>query len=140
MTAAIVLGLMMTAFCLVLQATAAWFCQGWVVRSVRDGSRLRGGGRGIARIIGVLIVLMIGVLGQMAAWAILYRVLGLFADFEEAVYFSGVVYTSLGFGDVVIGTEQRLLAPMEAASGLMMFAIVTAVLIAAIQRISGRSD
>jgi hypothetical protein len=136
---AIVLGIAMTAFCLVLQATAAWFSQRWVERAVgADGSMRQGRGQGFARIIVTMTLLMIGVLAQLAAWATLYRALGLFEDFEEALYFSGVVFTSLGFGDTVIKTDQRLLAPIEAANGLMMFAIVTAVLIGAIQREAGK--
>lgn len=135
MIIAIALGLAMTALCLVLQAFAAWLSQRWAASAIReDGSLRRGRGQGFARIIVTLTLLMLGVLGQLAAWAVLYRWLDLFADFEEALYFSGVAFTSLGFGDLVIKTDQRLLAPIEAANGLMMFAIVTAVLINAIQR------
>lgn len=137
MNLAIGLGLMMTAFCLLLQATAGWLSQVWLNRNDRPDAQLRGNGRGFLHIITILTVLMLGVVAQMAAWAALYRGLDLFKDFEEALYFSGVVFTSLGFGDLVIKTEQRMLAPMEAANGLMMFAIVTAVLIGAIQRIKG---
>jgi Ion channel len=42
-----------------------------------------------------------------------------------------VTFTSLGYGDVVLNGRMRLLAPLQAANGLMMFGITTAVFIAA---------
>ena len=81
----------------------------------------------------MMIVLMLGNIVQVAFWAPLYRVLGAFEDFETALYFSGVTFTSLGYGDVVLTGRVRLLAPLQAANGLMMFGITTAVFIAAVQ-------
>jgi len=54
---------------------------------------------------------------------------------QDHPIFSGVTYTTLGYGDVVLPPESRLLAPIEALSGILMcglsaglfFAIVTAV-------------
>jgi hypothetical protein len=80
-----------------------------------------------------MIVMMVGNIVQVAFWALLYSALGAFEDFETAIYFSGVTFTSLGFGDVVLTGRLRLLAPLQAANGLMMFGITTAVLIAAVQ-------
>jgi hypothetical protein len=81
----------------------------------------------------LMIVLMLGNIVQIAFWALLYSALGAFEDFETAVYFSGVTFTSLGYGDVVLHGRMRLLAPLQAANGLMMFGITTAVFIAAVQ-------
>ena len=82
----------------------------------------------------LMIVLMLGNIVQIAFWAALYRVFGGFDDFETAVYFSGVTFTSLGYGDVVLTGRLRLLAPLQAANGLMMFGITTALFIAAVQQ------
>ncbi len=71
-------------------------------------------------------------------WAVLYRALGAFEDFETAVYFSGVTFTSLGYGDVVLTGRMRLLAPLQAANGLMMFGITTALFIAAVQQATAK--
>ena len=81
-----------------------------------------------------MIVLMLGNIVQVAFWALLYSALGAFEDFETAVYFSGVTFTSLGYGDVVLDGRMRLLAPLQAANGLMMFGITTALFIAAVQQ------
>ena len=81
----------------------------------------------------LMIVLMLGNIVQVAFWALLYSVLGAFEDFETAMYFSGVTFTSLGYGDVVLNGRIRLLGPLQAANGLMMFGITTAVFMAAVQ-------
>ena len=52
-----------------------------------------------------MLLLMIGNIVQVAFWALLYRMLGAFADFETAMYFSGVTFTSLGYGDVLLKAE-----------------------------------
>lgn len=78
-------------------------------------------------------VLMIGNIIQVAFWAWLYRALDAFNDFETAMYFSGVTFTSLGYGDVVLDGRIRLLAPLQAANGLMMFGITTALFFAIVQ-------
>jgi phosphatidylglycerophosphate synthase len=40
---------------------------------------------------------------------------------------------SLGYGDVVLNGRERLIAPLQAANGLMMFGITTGLFIAAFQ-------
>lgn len=82
----------------------------------------------------LMIVLMLGNVIQVGIWALLYRALGGFQDFETAVYFSGVTFTSLGYGDVVLHGRIRLIAPLQAANGLMMYGITTAAFYAVVQR------
>ena len=84
----------------------------------------------------LMLVLMIGSLVQIILWAALYQAFGAFDGFETALYFSGVTFTSLGYGDVTLSGRIRMLAPLQAATGLMMFGITTALLIAAFQRAS----
>ena len=86
----------------------------------------------------LIILLMLGILVQVLVWATLYRLAGRFPDIETAFYFSGVTFTSLGYGDVVLTGDLRLLAPLEAANGMMMFGISTAAFITAIQQAIAR--
>lgn len=86
----------------------------------------------------LMLVLSIGSIVQMIAWALVYLALGQFGDFETALYFSGVTFTSLGFGDITLMGTARLLAPFQAANGLMMFGFSTAVLINALQESPSR--
>jgi len=85
-----------------------------------------------------MLVLSIGSIVQMIAWGLVYMALGQFGDFETALYFSGVTFTSLGFGDITLVGTARLLAPLQAANGLMMFGFSTAVLINALQQSPSR--
>ena len=83
----------------------------------------------------VMILLMTGIIVQMIAWALLYRLYGEFGSFEAALYFSGVSFTSLGYGDLLLSPGIRLLGPLEAANGMLMFGMATAIFISAIQHI-----
>lgn len=129
----LLLGLLMTTFCLALQIGTVHVAQYYFDKARQRAPHYRRR-HGLLRTSIVMVMLMIGIVLQMLAWAGLYRRLGLFSSGEEALYFSGVTFTSLGYGDVIIREHFRFLAPMEAATGLMMFAIVTAVLIGIIQQ------
>lgn len=87
---------------------------------------------------GLMLMLMLGAVVQMAIWALLYRALGALGDFENALYFSGVTFTTLGYGDELLEGRMRLLGPLEAANGVIMFGITTAMLIAAVERTGAR--
>jgi small-conductance mechanosensitive channel len=62
-------------------------------------------------------------------WAIAFRLLDVFVTLEGAVYFSIVAYTTLGFGDILLPQEWRLLAGMASANGLLNFGLLTAMLV-----------
>jgi hypothetical protein len=68
-------------------------------------------------------------------WALTFWLLGLFATLEEAVYFALVSYTTLGFGDILLEREWRLLSGMAAANGLLNFGLLTAVMVEALRHI-----
>jgi len=67
-------------------------------------------------------------------WAGLYRHLGVIESLEEALYFSTVTFTTLGYGDVVLAAPWRLVASFEAANGLFLFGWSTALVFAVAQR------
>lgn len=71
-------------------------------------------------------------------WAILFRTLGIFATMEEAVYFSMVSFTTVGYGDVVVEKGWRILSGFVAVNGLLAFGIFTAFLIELMRKISNR--
>jgi hypothetical protein len=57
---------------------------------------------------------------EITLWALFYLWRGCFPDAESAFYFSGVTYTTLGYGDVVLAKPWRLLAPLEGLVGVLM--------------------
>jgi hypothetical protein len=81
------------------------------------------------------IVLLLAHVAEAIAWAFLLVNLGAFAGFEEAFYFAGVAFTTLGFGDVLLPQEWRLLAPAMAANGLLLFGLSAAFLLESASRL-----
>ena len=49
------------------------------------------------------------------------------------MYFSAVTVTTLGYGDIVLGGQWRLLSTFEAMSGLLLFAVSAAYLMAVLR-------
>jgi hypothetical protein len=83
----------------------------------------------------VMLLMLLGNFVQMAIWAALFVFLGEFDKFETALYFSGMNFATLGYGDIVMTEKWRLLGPLEAANGILMFGVSTAVLTAAVMDI-----
>ena len=61
--------------------------------------------------------------------ATVYLIVGAAGTFEEALYFSTVTYTTLGYGDVVLAQSWRIFGAIEGATGLMMIGWSTAFLV-----------
>ncbi|MGB4075879.1 potassium channel family protein [Pseudomonas sp.] len=80
----------------------------------------------------VMLLLLVGNFLQMAIWAVLFVVLGEFESFAQALYFSGVTFATVGYGDFVLSPPRQLLSPIEAANGILMFGVSTAVMTTAL--------
>lgn len=70
---------------------------------------------------GTVLVMAIVSLVEVTIWALAYLALNAIDGFENALYFSTVTFTSLGYGDVVLEGNWRLLASFEAVNGVVMF-------------------
>lgn len=68
-------------------------------------------------------------------WAGFYYELGVFPTLETAVYFSLVSYTTLGYGDVILPNEWRILGGMTGAGGFLNFGLMTAMLVEALRHV-----
>lgn len=88
----------------------------------------------VARVIGYALAAH---LIEMAVWALVFVLCGQFADFGEAYYHSAVNYTSLGYGDLIMSPQWKLLGPLETANGMLLFGVSTALIFAVIQRLVG---
>ena len=82
---------------------------------------------------GVMLLLVIGNLGQIAIWALLFRLLGEFQQFDDAFYHSAVNFGSLGYGDIVMSEQHKLLGALEAINGVLMIGVSTAALMSIFQ-------
>ena len=75
---------------------------------------------------------------DIVCWAAVYWTLvgtGQFDGFENALYFSSVTYTSLGYGDFVLTGPWRLLCGIQAINGILLFGWSTALLFILVQRL-----
>ena len=84
-------------------------------------------------ITGVMLLLTAGNLAQIAVWALLFRILGEFDQYGDAVYHSAVNFATLGYGDIVMSARHKLLGPLEAVNGALMIGVSTATLMFAFQ-------
>jgi hypothetical protein len=67
-------------------------------------------------------------------WALVLIATGAVSGLEPAVYFSLVCFTTLGFGDITLPTEWRLLSALIGANGFLMFGWSTAFMVELIRK------
>jgi hypothetical protein len=72
---------------------------------------------------------------EMALWAAQFLISGEFSDFGVAFYHSAVNYTTLGYGDILLTPAWRLLGPLEAADGVLLFGVSAAIVFTVIQHL-----
>jgi voltage-gated potassium channel len=75
---------------------------------------------------------------QILIWAKAYLILlpeGELHSLEEAVYFSFVTFTTLGYGDITLSEGWRLLSGIEALNGILLVGWTTALLFMVVQRV-----
>ena len=88
--------------------------------------------------IAMLVVVMLGAsIVEASVWAVAYLLAGAIDSAETALYFSIVTFTTLGYGEIVLNEGWRVLASLQAATGIVVFGWTTALVIATVQRIAG---
>lgn len=83
----------------------------------------------------IMTMLVFSNISQIIIWALLFLYLGEFHDFYTAIYHSAVNFVTLGYGDIVMSDEHKLLGPLEALNGVLMIGVSTAVLMGIFQDI-----
>jgi hypothetical protein len=105
---------------------------GATVNFIRHERRLGRTGAGALIDFAIVVVAMlfafVAHLIEIALWAGLFVICGEFQEFGFAYYFSAVNYTTLGYGDVIMSPSWKLLGPLEAADGALMFGVSTAMI------------
>lgn len=84
---------------------------------------------------GTILLMFLVSLAEVLVWAATYLALNAIEGFEQALYFSMVTFTTLGYGEIVLDENWRLLASFEAANGIIMFGWTTAIVVAIVHRI-----
>jgi ion channel len=73
-------------------------------------------------------VLMAAHMLEVLVWALAYAIVDAAPAGADLVYFALVNYTTLGYGDVIPMARWRLLGPMTAMNGVLLFGWSTAVI------------
>ena len=72
---------------------------------------------------------------EIAVWAIYSWRQECLPDIESSFYFSGVTYTTVGYGDIVLSDHWRLLGPVEGLTGILMCGLSTGFFFAMVSRL-----
>jgi hypothetical protein len=82
-------------------------------------------------------VLMFAHALEIGVWALTYVSVQIVPERGDAYYFAFVNYTTLGYGDVLPVRRWRLLGPMAAMNGVLLFGWSTAVIYDILRTIAG---
>lgn len=80
--------------------------------------------------------MFIGICVEAIVWALMYLFtpeITVLSDPQSAFYFSLVTYTTLGYGDIVLTGDFRVLSAVQAANGVLIFGWTTALILFYIQ-------
>ena len=83
--------------------------------------------------------LVVGLLIVMGLWALVLLAVGVFFELEPALYFSMISFTTLGFGDVILPDQWRLLSGFIAMDGFILFGLNTAFVFEVLRRLREES-
>jgi Ion channel len=103
--------------CVIGASRAAWARHG-----ARPTLRL------VVTMIATVSVLMAFHIAEIGVWSLGYALLDVAPPGADRFYFAFVNYATLGYGDVVPVAEWRLLGPMTAMNGVLLFGWSTAVI------------
>ena len=115
--------------------TTAWIR--YLAGRYPDGKGLEQTRKALAAILTTVIMAIVLHALQIVIWAVAYLRLtpvGELRTLEEAVYFSFVTFSTLGYGDITLSEGWRLLSGIEALNGILLVGWTTALLFAVVQR------
>jgi hypothetical protein len=86
------------------------------------------------------LVLMAAHTLEVFVWSVAYAIVNAAPDDANLVYFAFVNYTTLGYGDVTPLAKWRLLGPMTAMNGVLMFGWSTALIFEVLIKTIGQRE
>jgi hypothetical protein len=82
----------------------------------------------IGVMVATVLVLMATHMAEVFVWSVAYGMVNAAPGGTDLVYFAFVNYTTLGYGDITPVARWRLLGPMTAMNGVLLFGWSTAVI------------
>ena len=120
------------AACVVIHAAGVAAAAGWLRRRRAGAAGLWSWTRLFVRLAGWIVLLH---MVEIAVWAWFYVAQGAMPDAQAALYFSGVTYTTTGYGDLVLPPAWRLVSAVEALTGILMCGWSTGFFVAVVGRV-----
>jgi len=108
---------------------------GWLTRKQPDLEKKFGTVHDIFLFIKIFAIILSLHLAEICVWAGFYTFWGSLKDFESALYFSVVTYSTIGYGDVTLPVGWRLLGAIEGVTGILTFGWSTGVIFAVASRL-----
>jgi hypothetical protein len=105
-----------------------------VARSVAARNTYHPWWRLFAIMIAAVLMLMAAHMMEVFVWSTAYAMTNAAPDSADLTYFAFVNYTTLGYGDITPVARWRLLGPMTAMNGVLLFGWSTAVIFEVLRR------
>jgi Ion channel len=105
-----------------------------VARRTHAKERSRPSLRLMAVMIATVSTLMVAHVLEVMVWSLAYAIVDAAPAGADLLYFAFVNYTTLGYGDVIPVERWRLLGPMTAMNGVLLFGWSTAVIFEVLRR------
>jgi hypothetical protein len=112
----------------------------WVTRMVSGRWQLHPWLFLIVVMIAAVAILMMAHTAEVVVWSLAYAVVDAAPAGTDLMYFAFVNYTTLGYGDALPVEAWRLLGPMTAMNGVLLFGWSTAVIFEVLRRAMVRRD
>ena len=111
----------------------------WLKRVMARGIYTFGSIRAAALVMQTAVAMIVLHTLAIILWAGFYR-FRCFPSWELAFYFSGATYATVGYGDVILPLQWRLLAPLESMTGVLMCGVSVSILFAIVTRLVDAQD
>lgn len=122
----VVSSLFLVAFTVLIHVVCLVFLAKWTRYARWDEAGMGAFGKIVWLFVRVVWVILLSHIVQICIWALFYYVQGSFSTVEASLYFSGVTYTTIGYGDVLISSPWRLLATTQGLVGILMCSLSAA--------------
>ena len=86
------------------------------------------------RLLGIAWKLVLLHLAEIMVWGLFYWWQQCLPDAESSFYFSAVTYTTVGYGDLVLPQEWRLVGAVEGLTGILMCGLSTGLFFAVVSK------
>lgn len=132
----VVIAFLLVVLTLWLQAAGIGGLIAWVKRALRGDISKVGPLRAAHLLVRFTTAIVVLHALEILLWASCYRRL-CFPSWDSALYFSATSYSTVGYGDVTLPLQWRMLGPVESVLGVLMSGISVSLLFAIATRLIG---